>query len=524
MEKSLNHFFTSPEEATIARIIPTDRDSAEILRQLADWNYAETQSATAAYDNPGIERLQLLRQIKALLRDGMGFSGLYNILKERRGQKTRLEMSTEETPLQAWGGLYSSVVLREFAREHSQFLGGFVDSNNKWRYRTEHRMIGDYTKMQHASVITRPAALVKQGNLKLYTTSLTISDLLIDNFYSIIRLDPSLNQKGYQRLLNEGRARKLAKYIVEAYETKDAFLPTSIFIATDKDIPYNSKNHTITIDVNEICPFNVVDGQHRIEGLRMAVEMDERVLGFEIPVNIAVNLTDLSQMCHFLIVNTTQKSVDKAVEQRIFQRLTKALELEDLPSLPRWIQKIISKGDDDKALAYADYLSSSEGSPWIGKINMANDSDKKGTVNQQSFVQAIKKHVLVSNNYVASASKDKELDIFKNYWIAIQNVIDVDDDSVLFKYNGAFLFCMFSVPFLNLLLTKKDFKVQTMEKLLKKTFGFLDGDFAGVGHAGYWEKGSTASFMNAGGLNQINKALIEALYHADRQNEEDFEV
>jgi hypothetical protein len=83
---------------------------------------------------------------------------------------------------------------------------------------------------------------------------------------------------------------------------------------------------------------------------------------------------------------------------------------------------------------------------------------------------------------------------------------------------------MFSVPFLNLLLTKKDFKVQTMEKLLKKTFGFLDGDLAGVGHAGYWEKGGAASIMNVSGLNQINKALIEALYHADRQNEEDFEV
>ena len=51
-----------------------------------------------------------------------------------------------------------------------------------------------------------------------------------------------------------------------------------------------------------------------------------------------------------------------------------------------------------------------------------------------------------------------------------------------------------------------------MEKLLKKTFNFLDGDFAGVGHAGYWEKGGTASFMNAGGLSQMNKALIEALY------------
>lgn len=34
--------------------------------------------------------------------------------------------------------------------------------------------------------------------------------------------------------------------------------------------------------------------------------MDE----FQIPVNIATELDAISQMCHFLIVNTTQKSVD----------------------------------------------------------------------------------------------------------------------------------------------------------------------------------------------------------------------
>ena len=63
----------------------------------------------------------------------------------------------------------------------------------------------------------------------------------------------------------------------------------------------------------------------------MAAERDPRVLDFEVPVNIAVNLPWIAQMCHFLIVNTTQKSVDKSVEQRIVARLTEALaeELKD---------------------------------------------------------------------------------------------------------------------------------------------------------------------------------------------------
>ena len=116
-----------------------------------------------------------------------------------------------------------------------------------------------------ATKITRPAALVKQGDLTLYATSLKVSDLLSPNFYSVEQLDPEdPRDKGYQRLLNKSRAKKLADYILGGQETNDAFLPTSIFIATHKSIPFNPSNNTIEIDINEVGPFSVVDGQHRL--------------------------------------------------------------------------------------------------------------------------------------------------------------------------------------------------------------------------------------------------------------------
>ncbi len=129
--------------------------------------------------------------------------------------------------------------------------------------------------------ISRPAAVVKQGNLTLYTTSLKVSDLLRPNFYNVETLDSNVNSdQGYQRLLNKARAKKLASYIVEGIETQDAFLPTSIFIATDKDIDFNQKTNTISFDINFVGPFSVVDGQHRIECLKMASEENKKVLDF----------------------------------------------------------------------------------------------------------------------------------------------------------------------------------------------------------------------------------------------------
>jgi DGQHR domain-containing protein len=163
---------------------------------------------------------------------------------------------------------------------------------------------------------------------------LRVSDLQSPNFYTINKLDPSGDGQGYQRVLNETRAKRLADYLVDGHSERDSFLPTSLFLATAKKIAFDDTTNSITFDSREVGPFNVVDGQHRIAGLVMAAERQPALRDFEVAVNIAVELDDVSQMCHFLIVNTTQKSVDKAVEQQIVARLTDMITLARVPTFP----------------------------------------------------------------------------------------------------------------------------------------------------------------------------------------------
>jgi len=357
--------------------------------------------------------------------------------------------------------------------------------------------------------ITRAASLVRQGDLTLYATSLKVSDLLEPNFYSIDRLDPQ-NDKGYQRVLNENRAKKLCNYILGGLEKRDAFLPTSIFMATDQNIPFNPSNNTIEIDINKIGAFNIVDGQHRAEGLRMAANLDKRVLDFEIPVNIAINLKEIAQMCHFLVVNTTQKSVDEGVAQRIRARLSGYKNIEDYPTLPEWIEKIIEKGEDKNALNYVDYLNEEEDSPWYNNIKMVNDKTSKGSINQKSFVNSIKRYVIVVNNPIYHMKpEDKQYKIFLNYWKAITNIIGIDEPTVLFKYNGVELFCRFSVPFF-MKVSNKNYEVSTMQALLKQVFENME-NHAEIGNAEYWISGNEGSKINNSALTSINYAMVEAL-------------
>ncbi|WP_342724458.1 DGQHR domain-containing protein [Bradyrhizobium sp. B097] len=367
--------------------------------------------------------------------------------------------------------------------------------------------------------IVIPAARVRQGGLTLFATALKVKDLIAKDFYSVETLDPNSDDTGYQRLLNVARAKKLADYILKGQDSQDAFLPTSIFLATDKLIDFDEQNNTIAIDTNTVGPFSVVDGQHRLEGLKMAAQKDARVLEFETPVNIAVNLSKIAQMCHFLIVNTTQKSVDKSVEQRIIARLSDALELEDMPSLPKWILKTVERGEVEKAIRLVDYLHEAEGSPWRGKILMANADGEGATINQRSFVKAIVKYVLTANNPIASLNDfEREKKVFLNYWKAIASQLDDGNASVLYKYNGVELFCKFSIPFFTKLLDRKSFTVSTMEELLSSCFENVEGDYAGVGHPDWWSKGNKASFLNAGAINVVSQEMAKALHKASLTN------
>jgi DGQHR domain-containing protein len=364
--------------------------------------------------------------------------------------------------------------------------------------------------------LTLPAARVRQGALTLYATSLRVKDLLSSNFYSVETLDPANdNDNGYQRLLNKARAKKLADYVLRGQDNKDAFLPTSVFIATDKSLPFNLKENTLEIDTSVACPFSVVDGQHRLEGLRMAAEKDTRVHDFELPVNIAVKLSKLEQMCHFLIVNTTQKSVDKSVEQRIFFRLSEALEVEDLPSLPRWILSTVEKGEVEKAVRYVDYLNTIKDSPWYGKIKMANSEPDSATITQASFVKAIVKYVLTANNPLTIIKDfEKEKRIFLNYWKAIENNLDDGNSTTLYKYNGVELFCKFSIPFFMKLQDKGNFTVKAMDELLRTCLENVEGEYAGVGHPEWWAKGGQASRLNAAAINIVSQQMAKALHVA----------
>jgi DGQHR domain-containing protein len=365
-------------------------------------------------------------------------------------------------------------------------------------------------------IITRPASKIQQGNLRLFASSLRVADLKVPDFFRIETLDSDLGV-GYQRVLNEARAKRLSEYLLDGHKEKDAFLPTSIFLATDKLLPFDEATNTITIDTEKTGAFNVVDGQHRIRGLILASEKDSSMDSFEVPVNIAIDLDEISQMCHFLIVNTTQKSVDAAIEQQIVARLTDLINFKKMPVLPRWIQRQVDRGEDQRAIALVQFLNTSPDSPWKGRVLMANSEDESGssTVSQKSFVTSLKKHVLVPSNPVGGPAwtVEKQQKVLLNYWCAIRGLL-VDNEveiSVVFRTNGLELFHGASPAVFLHLANRQDYKEATIVSLLTHAFDNLPTEFLGMAQPGFWHRGSTASGINRAAIRKYANALAAAI-------------
>lgn len=366
------------------------------------------------------------------------------------------------------------------------------------------------------TTFSRTAVHIIQGTLNLYLTYITPEDLFSDDFYTIDELEPT-TQEGFQRILNETRANRLARHLTEANPRGYAHLPTTVFLATDKSVTYDDKSKVLNFETEIVCPFSVVDGQHRIEGLRRAINREDDLRRFQLPVTIAANLDHTHQMYHFYIVNTTQVPVDSSMRQQITRRFTDMQGVDDLPYMPFWLEKEIGRGRDARALRIVEALNTDSNSPLEGRIQMANDPDSRNKISQSSIVNLFKSEVLTASNPLAGqeTDPDRQARIMINFFMAADEIL-VDgrdrNDTVIYKSNGLyFLLGISKWIFNSIYSTTKDFRVTSIRDCIQSGLDGLDDMYQVVANPDWWMPGP----HGASGLNRsAARGYIVAFQHA----------
>ena len=377
--------------------------------------------------------------------------------------------------------------------------------------------------------IRKPAVPLKQGQHTLYFTTFTVRDFMRDGFYRVDHLDVA-DGEGMQRLLSKPRTKQFGTDFAEAHKAGKASLPTSIFLATEGGIDFDADTKEIVFNTETqsgVCPFDVVDGQHRIEGLRAAVKNAkgnddynaDELLNFQISAIVAPNMNEVQRMLQFVVVNTKQEKVAAGVKQHIIARFTEMDGVKELPYIPPWLKREIARGDDARALEIVKHLNQDEKSPWRNLIQFADDARpaKHFAVKQSVIVSAIKKNLLTQNHMLEYITQDddKQHDILTNYWVAVRNLfVEKDGDprqSVAFKSMGLVFFLSIASPLLQLLSRRG--KSYTVEAFMQ---GFEDvasqyEHRTEVMTPLFWKKGKRASSLNRAAVAQLLRDFYDAV-------------
>ncbi len=142
-------------------------------------------------------------------------------------------------------------------------------------------------------------SLIKQGRHRLVTFSIS-SEILAKCCYATTREEDTT--KGFQRVLDEKRARAIAEYIDSGLGT----IPNSIVLSAQPEAKFDVVDRGKTASfIFDPHSFLIIDGQHRVFGFAMA-NTELRV-----PVVVYQNLTRAEEAKLFIDINTKQKPVSK---------------------------------------------------------------------------------------------------------------------------------------------------------------------------------------------------------------------
>ena len=247
------------------------------------------------------------------------------------------------------------------------------------------------------STASYPAMKFVQNQHSIYLATIPVKDLFPFTFITRRVDDPIL---GFQRTLSEDRALSIARYLDDSYGS----IPTNIILSAQKEaqFKYTHRNKLIQYKRSPKS-FLVIDGQHRLFGYGLT-KKDHRV-----PVAIYEGLSRKEEATLFIDINTNQRGVPAALLFDIKQVAEKETEHEI--NLRYFFDKL---GTDSE-------------SPFCGF--MSPSESRRGMISRVTFNRSVK--TILDNVVMTKLSKDKQYELLKNYFKALEG--SIEDSSLLFK-------------------------------------------------------------------------------------------
>lgn len=291
------------------------------------------------------------------------------------------------------------------------------------------------------------AISTEQDSVKLYVGIAKAKDLIkittVD--YYDPNLSPTDSKQGYQRPAKRNRITQIGKYLIK--KDGDGLFPSAVLLAARRPLVYDKKQGRVEVSASN--PLQIVDGQHRIEGLRYVLE-EKRAREFEnymIPFVIMEIPERIKEMAQFRIVNGTAKQVRTDLVNMILTATYAGAKRSEVPTKDAW-RVVVSN--------VVDRLAKETNSPWRDAIILPGEAKAREgggkIVPATSFISSLRPvyRWLKVTSGLMEAPRCKDLDeeidfmykVVTDFWRALKQVVpeafEKPEDYVIQKTPGLF--------------------------------------------------------------------------------------
>jgi DNA sulfur modification protein DndB len=240
------------------------------------------------------------------------------------------------------------------------------------------------------------------GRVPYYLCKIKGADLI--KMCYVARRGQSEEEGAVQRILNTRRVSSISRFLQNG-----GFFPTNIILnITSSDNIVVNESALIVSDSESVA--QVLDGQHRIAGMRDAIKTTPNVGEIEFPCLIAVGLSTEQCAQIFISINTEQKNVPKSL-------------IYDLYGLVDMQDRDISL---DRGHDIAVALNEESDSPYRSFIKFPGISRVKGGIQLSTFVNKLRPLVKRDGEFdkYRLSTLEYQIKILKNYFEALKYYYD----------------------------------------------------------------------------------------------------
>ncbi|HGO5293563.1 TPA: DGQHR domain-containing protein [Photobacterium damselae subsp. damselae] len=359
-----------------------------------------------------------------------------------------------------------------------------------------------------SSFIKEPAIYVSQPYSDFYIASIPVQQL-VDVCYSFPAVYGGDVLNGVQRGINEKRVQDISSFAL----TENALFPNAIILSanilsngelvSEDKCWYIDSNNILHVPTNEPCA-SIVDGQHRLAGLKKALETGQLDSDFRVVCAIYMELMPPQQAEIFATINFNQQKVDKSLAYQLFgyDLDSTSREYWAPDTLAIFISRLLNKETDSpfydrvnygmKKAKYGDgdidwNISTSTIVEGVCRLISKNPTNDRYYLHEKKLIKNKRDSLDLGNNppplrYLYLERKDSEIyDIVLFFFSKLKDALWKDDTKFMYKTIGI----QASFDILKLLISKYGVSLDRIENALKEVncnkLAELTVNYSGIG-------------------------------------------